>query len=244
MGIDSTCLELILRSQKYVTKKTTVLTLGRQGVHTPPTVVDALFDAYDLPYLKGRYVWGWSEPLFQGLGFTEIDSLDYSAYEGASRIHNMNTALVAPVKRYDYIYDGGTIEHVFNIPQVCENIIDSLNVGGIFCSVTCNNNLSGHGMYQFSPEFFLSAFRPKYGMEILELHIGIVGTGAEAWKDVNSFHREGGGRNCTKFQSPADVYILTIARKISDERSSLITDSPQQYSYEELDWKRMDPINR
>ena len=236
MGIDSTCLELILRSQKYVAKRGNILTLGRQGIHTPPNVVDSLLDKYGLPYLKGRYVWGWSEPLFEGLGFTAVDSLDYSAYEGASRIHNMNTALIAPVKRYDYVYDGGTIEHVFNTPQVCENIINSLEVGGIFCSVTCNNNLSGHGIYQFSPEFFLSAFSPKYGMEILELYIGIVGTGVAAWKDVNSFHREGGGRNCTKFNSTEDVYILTIARKVSDERSSLITDSPQQYSYEHVSW--------
>jgi hypothetical protein len=237
MGIDSTCLELILRSQKYVTKRTTVLTLGRQGIHTPPTVVDSLLDKYDLPYLKGRYVWGWSEPLFEGLGFTTTDSLDYSAYEGASRIHNMNTALVAPVKRYDYIYDGGTIEHVFNTPQVCENIIDSLEVGGIFCSVTCNNNLSGHGIYQFSPEFFLSAFNRKYGMEVLELYIGIVGTEREAWIDVNSFNEQNGGRQSAKFpNSTRDVYIITIARKISDERQSLITNSPNQYSYEHGDW--------
>jgi hypothetical protein len=237
MGIDSTSLELILCSQKYAKNMGRVLTLGRQGIHTPPNIVDSLLDKYGFQHLKGRHVWGWSEPLFQDLGFTEVDSLDYSNYEGASRIHNMNTALPPLVKRYNYIYDGGTIEHVFNTPQVCENIINSLEVGGIFCSVTCNNNLSGHGIYQFSPEFFLSAFRPKYGMEILELYIGIVGSAREAWKDVNSFNREGGGRNCAKFHSPADVYILTIARKVSDERSSLITDSPQQYSYEHVDWK-------
>ena len=73
-------------------------------------------------------------------------------------------------------------------------------------------------------------------MEILELYIGIVGSSKETWKDVNSFNREGGGRNCAKFNSTEDVYILTIARKVSDERSSLITDSPQQYSYEHVVW--------
>ena len=46
-----------------------------------------------------------------------------------------------------------------------------LEIDGIFCSVTCNNNFSGHGMYQFSPEFFLSTLTPKYGMEIKELFI-------------------------------------------------------------------------
>jgi hypothetical protein len=238
MGIDNTCLELILCSQKYVTNRGKLLTLGRQGIHAAPPVVDTLLDKYDIPYLKGRYVWGWSEPLFEGLGFAKIDSIDQSNYEGASRIHNMNTPLAIPVERYDYIYDGGTIEHIFNTTQVCENIINSLEMGGIFCSVTCNNNLSGHGIYQFSPEFFLSAFRPKYGMEILELYIGVVGTTKEAWINVHSFNREGGGRNCAKFNTTQDVYILTIARKVSDERKSLITDSPQQYSYEQIYWKQ------
>ena len=61
-------------------------------------------------------------------------------------------------KKYQYIYDGGTIEHIFNIPQVIENIIDILDINGLFVSITCNNNFSGHGIYQFSPEFFLAVF--------------------------------------------------------------------------------------
>jgi len=236
MGIDSTSLEAILLSQKYVTKKRRMLTLGRQGMHAHPQNVDALLLKYGWPYLTGRYVWGYCEPMFRDMNYELIDSLDNSDYESATRIHNMNRPLPADSPRYDYIYDGGTIEHIFNCPQVCENIIDSLEVGGIFCSVTSNNNLSGHGIYQFSPEFFLSAFSSKYGMEIQELYIGIVGTPREAWIDVNSFNKENGGRNCAKFDRPGDVYIITIAKKISDKRLSLITDSPQQYSYEHVDW--------
>lgn len=213
-----------------------MLTLGRQGMHAFPTKVDALLTKYGQPHLTGRYVWGYCEQMFSDFGFQSIDSLDNSEYENATRIHDMNRPLPASTPRYDYIYDGGTIEHIFNCPQVCENIINSLEVGGIFCSVTSNNNLSGHGIYQFSPEFFLSAFSPKYGMEIKELYIGIVGTPREYWIDVNNFNKENGGRNCAKFSVPGDVYIITIAKKISDDRLSLITDSPQQYSYEHVDW--------
>ncbi len=244
MGIDSTSLEAILISQSYVMNRSRMLMLGKQGIHTFPQKVDYLLDKYSLFSLKGRYVWGWSEPLFRDLGYEIVESLDNSAYEGASRIHNMNREIPAPVARYDYIYDGGTIEHIFNTPQVCENVINSLEIGGIFCSVTANNNLSGHGIYQFSPEFFLSAFNSKYGMETLEMYIGLVGTERESWIDVNSYKRGNGGRNCAKFSSPGDVYIITIARKISDERLSLITDSPHQYSYEELDWVTPNTENR
>jgi hypothetical protein len=238
MGIDSTGLELILLSQKYVAQKGNrrALTLGRQGIHVLPEWVDALLTKYGYPYLCGKYVWGWCEQMFNDFGYETVESLDNSEYEEATRIHDMNRPLPSTAPKYDYIFDGGTIEHIFNTPQVCENIINSLEVGGIFCSVTSNNNLSGHGIYQFSPEFFLSAFSPNYGMEVLEIYIGIVGTDRTSWIDVNSFNRENGGRQSAKFNSTDDVYILTIARKVSDKRKSLITDSPQQYSYEHVVW--------
>ena len=140
--------------------------------------------------------------------------------------------------KYDFIYDGGTIEHIFNTPQVCENIIHMLNIDGIFCSVTCNNNLSGHGIYQFSPEFFLSAFSKPYGMEVKQLYIAQVNSEFHEWINVNDFKHDNGGRNLSKFDSNREVYIITIAQKISNERLSLITSSPNQYSYANIEWNK------
>ena len=106
------------------------------------------------------------EEFFLSFGFLNIDSIDNSSYENSSIIHNLNTPY-NNTKKYDYIYDGGTTEHIFNVPQVFENIINLLEIDGIFCSVTVNNNFSGHGFYQFSPELYLSMFTSNYGMEIL-----------------------------------------------------------------------------
>ena len=140
--------------------------------------------------------------------------IDNSPFEGATIIHNMNQ----PIHRqpYDFILDGGTIEHIFNTPQVCENIIHLLNVGGVYLSITPNNNFSGHGMYQFSPEFYLSAFSEEYGMKVLELYLAKVGTGIEEWINVNSYQ---GGRNTSSYD---EVYIIAIIQKVSMERKSLI----------------------
>jgi hypothetical protein len=41
-----------------------------------------------------------------------------------------------------------------------------------------------------------------------------------------------------KFGGSEPVYIITYAEKISDIRESLISDPPQQFSYEEIDWKK------
>jgi hypothetical protein len=247
MGIDKSSLELILLSQNYVkntavNKKANILTLGRQQIHIFKNDINYLLHKYKFNSLIDKFnVSNYSENLFINLfedrsGYNEIfvDSIDNSNYEGASIIHNMNNPFIS-TKKYQYIYDGGTIEHIFNIPQVIENVIDMLDIDGLFVSITCNNNFSGHGIYQFSPEFFLSSLNEKYGMKIEAIYLGKVHTPFEEWIDVNDYK---GGRNCTKFDDCEPVYILTIARKISNKRENLLSNSPHQYSYEQFDWKK------
>ena len=151
----------------------------------------------------------------------------------------MNTAIDSTFKKYDFIYDGGCTEHIFNVPQVLENIIDFLEVGGIFCGVTPNNNLSGHGMYQFSPELFLSCFTKTYGMEIIHMWIAIAGSeDLDSWIDVYNNKYTDSNRTTQKFDSSEGVYVVVIARKVSDDRESLIKKPPNQFSYEQVDWKK------
>lgn len=244
MGIDKTAFELILLSQKYIhhSGKANILTLGRQQIHIFRNEINDLLNKYKFNSLINKFCMpDYSETLFINLfrekgNYSEIvvDSIDNSNYEEASIIHNLNIPFESP-KKYQYIYDGGTIEHIFNIPQVIENIINMLDINGLFVSVTCNNNFSGHGIYQFSPEFFLSSLNEKYGMKIEGIYLGKVHTPFEEWIDVNDYKE---GRNCTKFNDTEPVYILTIARKISDKRENLIHNSPHQYSYEKQEWKK------
>jgi SAM-dependent methyltransferase len=236
MGIDFIGCEAMFQSFKYIDKKNKrVLTFGRQGIHIPPQTVDYFLEKNNYTELKNRYHWGFCDQLLLDIGFNSVDSIDNSTYEGASIIHNLNMPIQNDFKKYDYILDAGTIEHIFNTPQVCENIINLLNIGGIFVSITPNNNLSGHGIYQFSPEFYLTAFSKKYGMEVQELYLARVGTGIDQWINVNDFNEKTNGRNTRKFDSNEHVCIIAIIKKISDNRDNLITNSPNQFSYEHLD---------
>jgi hypothetical protein len=238
MGLDKTTLEFLLLSKKYINiSEINILSLGRQQIHINQIDMNYLFKKYNLTHLIGKFnIYDYSENFFKTLFNThlDVDSIDNSTYESATIIHNMNVPIKS-IKKYQYVFDGGTIEHIFNIPQVIENIINLLEVGGLFVSVTCNNNFSGHGMYQLSPEFFLSSLNEKYGMKIECLYIGKVNTEFETWIDVNDYKN---GRNCSKFDGNEPVYILTIARKISNPSHSLIFNSPNQYSYESGDWKK------
>ena len=238
MGIDKVVLEAIILSHKHLPRENRhrVMSLARQQIHIHPQIMYYLFQKHGINaplHECGEYF----EALFQNMGYTVTDSIDNSAYENATIIHNLNLPLSVQENqpsRYNYVLDGGTIEHIFNCPQVCENIINMMEVGGIYCSVTVNNNFSGHGIYQFSPEFFLSAFTPKYGMEVLELYLAEVNADREQWIDVKTFN---GWRNNTQINTQNSVYIIAIIRKISENRESLLLNPPNQYSYESVDWK-------
>lgn len=237
MGINIVGLECIAISLPYVKFNRSMLTLGRQQFYMNPQHVTDILRKRGAPNYTKTYNYNdYCETFFKDIGFSCVDTMDNSAYEGASILHNLNLPIPPESKKYDYIFDGGTTEHVFNMPQTFENIINLLAIGGIFASAVPNNNFSGHGMYQFSPEFFLSIFQPKYGMKILELYIGENDTDKSSWINVNDLKRGNLGRNVSKFSGNNEVYIICIAQKISDERVSLIVDPPNQYSYEMIDW--------
>jgi ferredoxin-thioredoxin reductase catalytic subunit len=66
------------------------------------------------------------------------------------------------------------------------------------------------------------------------MYIGEVDTTNNKWKNVNSYN---GSRNTSKFNTNLETYIIIIARKISNKREFLIENCPNQYSYEQQDWK-------
>jgi SAM-dependent methyltransferase len=239
MGVDSCVLEAILKACKYTPSNGDVLTLGRQGVHISFENISQIARQYGVEVPRSVVGTYCENLLTHLLNAKTVTSLDNSSYENATIIHDMNS----PVERYlynkfDFILDGGTIEHIFNIPQVCQNVIDLLKVGGVFCSITTNNNFSGHGLYQFSPEFFHRVFSEKYGMKVCELYLAKVGSPSSSWTliEAPSVSR---ARQEFRFQGSEQVYIITLVKKIeSDPETRLLFNYPQQCLYEEVHWKQ------
>ena len=107
------------------------------------------------------------ECLFSSLGFSETIRLDASDYEGAEIVHDLNLPLdeALPATTYDVggscdvVIDGGTIEHVFNVPSALRNIFMLLKVGGrvIHCVAPSSNHMD-HGFYMFSPTLFVDYY--------------------------------------------------------------------------------------
>jgi len=127
----------------------------------------------------------YSEPFFEALGSTQVDSLDYSSFEGAQLVHDLNTPISnAWQGKYDVVFDGGTLEHVFNFPTALKNSMELVREGGRLFSHTCANNLCGHGFYQLSPELFYRALSPENGFEVERIVIHRVGPYG-SWREVS-----------------------------------------------------------
>jgi hypothetical protein len=94
------------------------------------------------------------------LGFTSIRSMDASDFEDADIIHDLNKPVPEELHgTIPFLYDGGTIEHVFDIATAFKNVISLLSVGGVAMFTSPANSQCGHGFYQFSPELFYRLLR-------------------------------------------------------------------------------------
>lgn len=109
----------------------------------------------------------YADPLFVLLGAEKVDALDASAYEGANVIHNLNEPVPQRLKeQYDLVYDGGTLEHVFNFPLALKACMEMARVGGYVMTHNPANNMGGHGFYQISPELYHRAFGKENGFAV------------------------------------------------------------------------------
>ena len=105
---------------------------------------------------------------FKSLGFDEVSSLDGSDFEGATFVHDLNKSSTPAHlgERFDVIYELGTMEHIFHLPNVLSNIHQMLKVGGYVVHGSPCSNAFQHGFYMFSPCFFFDYYRAN-GYEIL-----------------------------------------------------------------------------
>ena len=116
----------------------------------------------------GRFV----EDFYRWLGAVQVESFDVSDYEGATRQWDMNEPLPeAEEGGYDFVFDGGTLEHVFRFSDALRGALALVAPGGMFLSATPANSYLGHGFYQFGPDLPFSILHPDNGFELGGVHL-------------------------------------------------------------------------
>src|SRR5271157_5492751 len=96
------------------------------------------------------------ETLFGSIGFKQVSALDYSDFENAEYIFDLNSPDLPEGlwEQFDVIINHGTMEHVFHIPNCLANIYKMLKIGGRVIHSSPSSNFIDHGFYMFSPTFF------------------------------------------------------------------------------------------
>jgi hypothetical protein len=207
-------------------------TLGRQGLHLDARALGRVLQqaGIERPQESARELLrvgeGYAEPLLTLLGAEEICSIDASAYEGASVVHDMNQPVVEELKgRFSVVIDGGSLEHVFDFPRAIRNVMEMVRLDGWFLGITPANNFMGHGFYQFSPEVFFRLFDSANGFRTERVLI-FEDTSRPRWYEVNDprkVHRR------VELISRHPTYLLVQARKIREV--GVLTTPPQQSDY-------------
>lgn len=243
MGITKNCSKFLSFATTQGVSFSKTIMLGRQVLYVTPSEFEIQLEKFKIPHMdlpksfKGQF----AEPLFNALGAGVIDSLDYSNFENASIIHDLNEPIPKLLqKRYTTVFDGGTLEHVFNFPQAIKNCMDMIQVGGHFVCITPTNNQCGHGFYQFSPELFFSLFDENHGFKtkVVILGVDVLGLGIRDWYAIKNPQI---ARKRVTLSNSHPTYLMVIAEKIKDVE--IISLSPMQSDYE-LVWEVYDSIKK
>lgn len=141
-----------------------IITIGRQGIHEKKEFLEKFFTQKKHSFSAGEN--NYCEDFFKSLGSEIIDSIDYSNFEGATVIQDMNDNIDVNLEnRYDLVIDGGSLEHIFDFKTAISNCMKLVKKGGYFIGIFPTNNYSNHGFYQFSPELFFRCFSKSNGFK-------------------------------------------------------------------------------
>jgi hypothetical protein len=114
-----------------------------------------------------------SQSLFAALDIA-ADFLDIHASRGFEIVADLNSPLPARLHgNYDLVYDGGTMEHCFNVGQVIRNIVMLAKVGGHIVHVNPLNYYN-HGFFGFNPTFYHD-FYTQSGNRLASEFYGVFG---------------------------------------------------------------------
>ena len=229
MGLDINAVHFLISAHKRGVRFGEVLMIGRQDLNVYPAKMVQVLKRANLAcetFEVGGKDTQYSEPFFRALGAGNVCSLDASDFEGAQIVHDLNKPIGDEFKqRFDVVYDGGTLEHIFNFPIALRNCMELVKLGGRLFIHAPANNWCGHGFYQFSPELFYRALSPQNGFEVERMIVHPVGPYGR-WHEVVDPDQIGSRVEALTFYP---LHVLIQAKRSS--AIPIFASAPQQSDY-------------
>jgi hypothetical protein len=246
MGLTSTGLKFILKKKKKYGFSGPLLTFGNQDIYAKESDIRNWAQKYsiklnepkeiiystsgDIPKINkeaSQYIH--AKTLFEFLGIPEKDyyDIDKFDFDKPKITHDLQYPIDAKFHNFfNLIIDSGTLEHIFDVRSVMENIVRITKVGGYVLQFIPAQNMLNHGFYQFCPTFFHD-FYVSNGFEIAESYI-IEGKGKadRFWL----YDQEKDYMNL--FFNPGSRLANCFLVKKKEEKDKIVL--PDQYYYKKL----------
>jgi len=192
MGLLPSSIKLLIQFDKQYQFEGPVLSLGNQETWASYADLKTYFSEMDSPYQEPgeivphtSYMFSSDANLaalardfvharvfFEMLGIHDYADLDKFDSDKPTYLHDLNLPVPNSLRdRYALILDGGTIEHVFDMRQVLDNIVQMLKPGG--CVLHIGSFSMDHGFYGISPCLFYD-FYSANGFEDFTCYILLV----------------------------------------------------------------------
>jgi hypothetical protein len=179
MGLVAPVAEFLAFEASYRALKGDVAVLGKQASYVTAGFLDSLFSKFDLERPDGLITEVESTTLssqelhgrdghklsfitdcsfLQSLGANSYSAVDISSYEGADIICDLSRP-VAPelYSRFDFIFDGSSLDNIFNPAEALMNISRMLRPGGRVVILEHGSMFAGP-FTAFSPGWFFDFF--------------------------------------------------------------------------------------
>jgi hypothetical protein len=240
MGITLADAKLLLKTRAEGAAFGRTLTLGQQKLFFEPTRLEptarrfGITDTDFTRFLADARDQGPADALFRLLGAGEVQALDFSDYEGAQIIADLNEPVPANLHQaFDAVFDGGTLEHVFHFPTALRNAMAMTRVGGTLILSTTANNLCGHGFYQFSPELLFNVLNEENGFARPRVFAFEVSPEQAIYEvaDPARVHAR------VEIRNRWPTLLFVVAKRVADR--PLLTKAPLQSDYQPL-WQGAD----
>lgn len=238
MGIDRQAAAGLIRLSRIMNGSLgRVCMLGRQVMMLKKEDVEYLSRAYGVPesIFDGTYA---DEVFLRHLRATSVTAIDFSDYERSERFEiykwDLNQPIPQEIKgQFDVVFDGGTLEHVWNVHVSFCNARSLVRVGGRFLSYAPANGSPEHGFYQFGAEVWYRSFSSHFGFKMERLILAVKDAhGAKEQYFLVSDPANIKGR-VGLLGSPERQHWLVIARK-DQEVDSFSVPFPMQSDYESI----------
>jgi len=190
MGLPAQSIKFIIKIKKKHCLKGPVLTLGNQDIYATERDITDWLEAEKVSFKKPSIIrkstsqeivkinpqaknYIHAKTFFEFLDIPESQYYDIDKFDldKPKIFHDLERPLPSRYHNFfNFILDSGTLEHIFDIKSVMENIVKAVKIGGFVLHLTPAQNFLNHGFYQFCPTFFYD-FYTSNGFKIVESYI-------------------------------------------------------------------------